>query len=486
MFRARIGLVAAAVVAGLTIVVALMVGSSLAGAILQQVHQTTEHAQNAFPALDRLRGLELTNDTARLARDNDLPADAQLADALAKTGVDEMRKAVFLAVEARNDWLAGQNRRADLIAVVGPNGHVIARNLNPNALYDEDLKARYPSVGKALDGVANKDLWMFDDHMYRVGAAPVRSRSGQIAGALVIGYVASAKDAAADHEKVGAEVAYFLDGKVHASSFKKEGGESAEEKALAAQLFDGAKLADPALAGEMGKEQTIKIGGEEYLAAVGPLSGNLTKSKSGFVVLTSLTAARSPFSSLQSWVVMLGFISLLVALGGVVLTAIRFIRPLDHIETGVAEVINGNRDYSFESESPDFEGLANGLNVMLARLTGRPDPTDEGTPDEKWTGETGLGGGGNLAIEEQAAQLSPENAALAAEPEEQYLSRTWEEWTAARKQTGEGAEGMSSTAFVTKLRQNEAALRAKYNCRVVRFKVVIKNNQTTLKPVPIA
>src|SRR3954471_13335408 len=112
MFRARIGLAAATVVAGLTIVVALVVASALGTGIEQQVRQTTEHAQAAFPALDRLRGLELTNDTARLARDNDLPADAQLADALAKSGVDEMRKAVFLAIEARNDWLAGQNRRS--------------------------------------------------------------------------------------------------------------------------------------------------------------------------------------------------------------------------------------------------------------------------------------------------------------------------------------------------------------------------------------
>ena len=43
----------------------------------------------------------------------------------------------------------------------------------------------------------------------------------------------------------------------------------------------------------------------------------------------------------------------------------------------MAEVINGNRDYSFDSPSKDFEGLANGLNVMLARLLGRPDPSDD-------------------------------------------------------------------------------------------------------------
>ena len=478
MFRARIGLAAAAVVAGLTIVVVLSVASSINNTVQQQATQNTERAQSAFPALDLLRGIELTNDTARMARED------EFADALAKGG-DEARQAAFVAVSARNARLEQQGRKADLVAVVGANGRVICRDLNINALFDEDLKAKYPSVGKALDGVANKDLWMFDGHMYRVGAAPIRSRSGQIAGALIIGYVASVKDAAADRDKLGTEVAYFLDGKVHASSVRRQGGESAEEKALASQLFEG-KLADPALAGDLGKPFHIKLSGEEYVGAVGPLPGNLTKSKAGFVVLTSITAAHAPFAGLQTWILLLGFASLLAGLGGVVLTSLRFIRPLDHIETGVAEVINGNRDYSFESESPDFEGLANGLNVMIARLLGRPDPTDEDS-----TGEPGQGDrwSGVMPVDDQASttgpQSSPENAQLAAEPEEVYVQRTWNEWLQARAQTGEGTEGMTAESFAEKLKQNEAQLKSKYNCRMVRFKVVVKNNQTTLKPVPI-
>ena len=72
--------------------------------------------------------------------------------------------------------------KADLVAVVGANGHVVSRDLNINAMYDDDLKARYPSVGKALDGVANKDVWNFDGHLYRVGAAPIRSRAGAVVG----------------------------------------------------------------------------------------------------------------------------------------------------------------------------------------------------------------------------------------------------------------------------------------------------------------
>jgi hypothetical protein len=80
----------------------------------------------------------------------------------------------------------------------------------------------------------------------------------------------------------------------------------------------------------------------------------------------------------------LGLIGVLAAVGAALMTARRFLMALDAIEAGVSEVINGNQDYVFESPSPDFEGLANGLNVMLARLLGRPEPDsdEEGGGDD--------------------------------------------------------------------------------------------------------
>ncbi len=61
----------------------------------------------------------------------------------------------------------------------------------------------------------------------------------------------------------------------------------------------------------------------------------------------------------------------------------RFIRPLDKIELGVAEIINGNIDYKFKPVGPDFEGLSNGLNVMLARLLGREEPNEDEPEEEQ-------------------------------------------------------------------------------------------------------
>jgi hypothetical protein len=478
MYRARIPLAAAVVVLLTTIAVLFSVRTSLTTAARAEVEKRVERAQSTWPSLDLLRGIDLTNETAKLARDEEFGA---IFD---KKGSDEQRQAAFVAVSARNGRLEAAGHKADLVAVVGANGHVVSRDLNMNAEYDDDWKAKYPSVSKALDGVANKDVWNFDGHLYRVGAAPIRSRAGAVVGALVIGYNASATDAQADRDKLGTEVAYFLDGKIHASSFKKGGGESAEERALAASLFDGPKLADGAAAGNLTPPTTVRIGAEDFIAAAGPLPGNLTKSKSGYVVLASLTAARAGLSGIEFLVIVLGILGMLVAIGATVLTAMRFLNPLDSIESGVAEVINGNRDYSFDSPSKDFEGLANGLNVMLARLLGRPDPSDDelGTSDDG----SGQGWGGELSVADATGpQTSPEVQALADEPEDAYIKRTFEEYVAARKQTNEGSDGLTLEGFAQKLKQNEAALKKKHGARMVRFKVVIKNGQTTLKPFPI-
>jgi hypothetical protein len=221
------------------------------------------------------------------------------------------------------------------------------------------------------------------------------------------------------------------------------------------------------------------------LAAAGPLPGNLTRSKSGYAVLTSLTAARAGISSVEFLVMALGLVAFLVAMGAVVLTATRFLQPLDSIEGGVAEVINGNREYSFDSPSKDFEGLANGLNVMLARLLGRPDPSDDDLGGDSDNGNQRWGGELSVDASTTGPQTSPELAALAEEAEDAYLKRTFDEYVAARKQTGEGTDGLTFDGFAQKLKQNEAALMKKHGARMVRFKVVVKGGQVTLKPFPI-
>jgi hypothetical protein len=313
---------------------------------------------------------------------------------------------------------------------------------------------------------------------------------------VFVGYVQSAGDASAEAERSGVDVAFFFESrskgapamKIHASSFKRAEGassESAEEKALAEQIFPAGGPAAPTIEKhEATSLFRVRINGEEWVAASAPLTGNWAASttKSGFVVLTSLAQARAPLASVPLVILLVGLVGVLASIGAAVLNARRFLGPLDAIEAGVTEVINGNQDYVFEKPSPDFEGLANGLNVMLARLTGRPEPgedDDAGEDEEGLFVDEAAAGGAQLAS-------SPEAAALAAEPADAYYARIWREYAAAREQTGEGLEGLDGEQFLAKLRQNEAALARKYGARMVRFQVVVKGSQVTLKPVPIA
>jgi hypothetical protein len=380
MFRVRIALIAAVVVAAATAGVFLHLNNNLNDNIVQRVEAAVVRAQQQLLGASRLEGVDLATQTASFARED------EFVQIFAKANEDDKRRAAHIAAEVRNARLEQAGRKAGVIGVTDDQGLLISRDLSTTWRYRDNFKKEFPSLGMALAGTPNKDVWNLEGAMYRVGAAPIRGPQGQILGAVFVGYVQSVADAKAARELLGTDVAYFLDGKIHASSFaQKEGSssETAEEKALAAQLFEGPKLAEKATSAH---EETglfrVRVGGQEFVAAAAPLPGNATPSKSGFVVLSSLTEARATVMPLTTFVLVLGLIGILAAVGAAAMTARRFLLPLDRIEAGVSEVINGNRDYVFESPSQDFEGLANGLNVMLARLLGRPEPGEEQEGEE--------------------------------------------------------------------------------------------------------
>jgi hypothetical protein len=124
---------------------------------------------------------------------------------------------------------------------------------------------------------------------------------------------------------------------------------------------------------------------------------------------------------------------------------------------------------------------------MLARILGRPEPGEE--PLEEGNG--GATGTGKVVLDESAApggpkmSNDPEIVALAGEPEATYYRRIYDEYIAARKAAGESVESISFESFTAKLRLNEANLKKKYKAKAVRFRVVTKNGQVSLKPVPI-
>src|SRR5947199_4097893 len=149
-------------------------------------------------------------------------------------------------------------------------------------MFGEDLRSKFPAVASALRGEATKDIWTLQGRMTRVAVAPIIHPDGTIRGALLVGYVLTARDAQIKRDLLGTEVAYFHNGKVHTSSFISEGtGDAAKEDGNKTQALNATLFLSP----EQWGEQTLKkdaptelfkvtLDGREYAAVAAPLHGN--------------------------------------------------------------------------------------------------------------------------------------------------------------------------------------------------------------------
>ncbi|HEY8924382.1 MAG TPA: hypothetical protein VIU64_08375, partial [Polyangia bacterium] len=235
MHRMRIGLVAAAVILALTIAEYTLVTGPLKDAVTRTVEDEVGRGQRLHTELARLEALDFTNLVATLSRRAGIAAVFDRPDEHAR------RQAAFDECEAINARLAAQ-RKADIVAIVDAQGRGVARNLNADALFGEDLRALFPPVDAALKGMPAHGVVKLSDRMAQLAAAPVTKGDGKLLGVLVVGYGVSVRDAEAKHDQLGAHVAYLFKGAVQTSSFTEGGGPNAKEDgskrdALTAALF---------------------------------------------------------------------------------------------------------------------------------------------------------------------------------------------------------------------------------------------------------
>ena len=361
--------------------------SSAARHAESQVHEAVRRASRLAERGQRLLALERADVAATLAAHAEFRALFSAA-----MSAQDRPTAAFVAIEGHNARLQQGGRKADLLLVLGADGRVLARDVDPRALFGEDLRPRFSAIAAVLGGKPQSDVWLFDTEMLQVSLAPLRV-DDRVAGAIVVGYTFTRRDSRAEADVLGADVAYFLGGRVFASSLAVpgsvgEGGDAAEDVEKVAALTDAVLsqggVADQALrAGRTSDIVPLRLRLQErppelYLAAVGPLPA--AASGAGLVVLASVTEPVKAAQRIGRLVALVGVLCLLALVTSVLSLARHFERRLDRVEVGVAEVISGNVDYAFEAFD-EFEGLCNGLNVMLARLAGRPDPGASPAPD---------------------------------------------------------------------------------------------------------
>ncbi len=489
MHRMKIGLVAAAVLLALTAFAHTLVTGPLKEAATREVEDQVGRGQRLHSELSRLEALDFTNLVATLSRRAGLAAVFDRSDETAR------RQAAFEECEAINGKLGAQ-RKADIVAIVDAQGKVVARDLNVNAMFGEDARKQFPAVEAAMKGAPSQGVASLSNRMTEIAVAPISKADGKVLGVLVVGYAVTARDAQSRRDQLGADVGYFFEGKVQTSSFTQGiGGDAKEDgnktQALFAAIFpaQGNKPGVEALEkGSSTDAFRVSLDGQDFLAIAAPLHGKAKNA--GFVVLQSLSSKEATAGDVGGKIFIFGILAILVALGVAVMTANRFIGPLDKIDLGVAEIINGNIDYTFKPVGPDFEGLSNSLNVMLARLLGREEPNEDAVEEEeneaqRWQSD-------QMVVEELPASAvtgqpssDPAVAALATENEGAYYPRLFSEYLAALKAAGKPTKGLSVQMFTAKLRLTEGGLRQKWKCKQVRFRVSQTGGDVTLRPVPV-
>ena len=486
MSRTVIAVVVAAVIAVLTAVAFFVTSTSFDERTKKDAEGQVTRAYQVIQQLTQLEGIDISAKAERLS------GEAEFVQALKPANADRQRDALRGFQRFTNGEKQGDT--SDILALVDKDGFVVAINGLDTVVAKQWKTPEGKSVLPALDIVLKKkgiisDLWNYDRGLMRVAVASVidpdvrvtdddPDRSKAIVGAIVIAYTQTAKDAQLDKSFLGTDIAYFDQKKVVATSFVKGGTQ--EDTAKAHDL-------NAVLPSVADTKTRVSLDGVDYwawavkmprLSTIKPL--DLPPMTAGAMVLAPIVDSGNTAGTVKLFLLLVGGGALAIAMLGLYLSHRRLVTQVDQIETGVTDIINGNVDRTFRPVGPELDGLANGLNVMLARLLGRPEPGDEEFDEEGnpiMPGRVDFDDGEDKSGE---ADL----AALAQESEPDYYKRVFTEYQAARKAAGKPDDG-SFENFIAKLKVNEGKLKAQFNCRTVRFRVVTKDGKVSLKPVPI-
>ncbi len=497
MSRAIIGGIVAIAIVVLTGTAYLVTTSRLETRIKQDVRIRVDKAQELLVQNASLEVLSL------LRRVEDLARDESFLQALKETSPDRRARLADDGFQKFRSG-AGGGQRTDILALLDIEGDLVVLQLNdedqrvtnPGA-WKESGVLRYPAVALALrpnpkDAQMTSDIWNHQGRgLMKVGVAPIVDyQENEVRGAVVVAYSLGSKEAQHQSDMLGTQVAYFQNDRVFGTSFRRSGsGEedtTRQEKLLSALVDKG--LSKRALTSGLADAIETSIDGEDYYVAAGRLRRFSSKklpdghppASVGAMVMISLDEASGSLATVKASILLLGLGALVMAFIALTLTRKRFLHQADEIELGIAEIINGNLERTFPQVGAELDGLANALNVMLARLLGRPEPGEE-----EYDEHGNVVQADRLDFDTDLSPADSEAVALAQEPEPDYYKRLFGEYIGAREAAGQDVDGISFESFVTKLRVNEGNLKNKYKCSAIRFKVVVKGDNVTLKPVPI-
>ncbi|MEZ4409040.1 MAG: hypothetical protein R3A52_21605 [Polyangiales bacterium] len=271
-------------------------------------------------------------------------------------------------LSGRLNSLPSRRRNAELVAVFGADGRLIARNTECSQGAGTNLAERYRSVRDALAGPQGRALHDYINYQgqgwIEVGVAPIL-REGRVVGGLLVGYTVADSAAQNDARRMGVDVGYLFREGDRYTVQSLSAGQQAEKNQLLAWANS------PAGQAAVGSRSLsrLTLGDEEYVATVVPLPGSHSRAASA-VVLRSVTDARAPAGDVAMPVLLATLLGLLLVVGYNVYVANYLQRPIEQIEEGLLQVINGNQEYRIQVEHDELGGVVYRVNQLIGALTG--------------------------------------------------------------------------------------------------------------------
>ncbi|MFN0086561.1 MAG: ATP-binding protein [Blastocatellia bacterium] len=202
------------------------------------------------------------------------------------------------------------------------------------------------------------------DRLFQLVLTPVVLHSGSAEANNTMAVIGTGSEVSAAvageiRQRINSDVAFFVGGRLHASSFAPEDEPRAAEAVLASDL----SLSDPARVVE------VEIAGNLYLAFARPLADFNGVPIGQVVVLRSMARAGRLFGAITNRLILVWSLALAAALGLSFLIAGRITKPIESLTASAHELGKGNYDHPVPVDARGEIGqLAGSFDQMRASL----------------------------------------------------------------------------------------------------------------------
>lgn len=313
------------ITAGLTTTSLLLVRRSVENHVRQSIAENLHDSVAAFQDFRHERETMLTNDVALLA---DLPITRAIM-----TGPDP----VTIQDASRE---VSEIANSDLFVLVDRTGRVVALHTKTPGFTPEAAE-KYFQESLDEDRGESSHWWLGGHHLYQSFIEPIYRGSrtdGTLLGFLVIGYEINDRLAAEVSKVAGSQVAFSCGNEVVATTLPPE------------QLHSGIQ---PIVAGSIQEEpRDVEIGRERFLATSLDLSGSRV-TPVRLTVLGSYDQATRFVDQLNRYLLLLGFLAVLIGSGLVFFVSHTFTKPLGNLVSGVRALEGGDFHHPLDSRGGD-------------------------------------------------------------------------------------------------------------------------------------